>query len=633
MSARPRSWAALLRLAAPHRRAFALVGLLTLLATAADLVEPVIYRYAVNDIAGLFVESGGGHHVSSRALASDATDDAADDQSGVAGLEVAPHATGEPHRAGYVAPRTPEQTLRTLLIAVALLFVVNVVSQRLLLAADQLTVTLASRLEADLIQRTFGHVLRLPMQWFSRRATGGIGRQIDQSDHLAPIVRAAAHEIAPEVLRMAGAMAIMATQSWRLTLVALITLPPYIWIVTRSSRRLESGLERYYAMWEDVSGRIQDALAAIKTVKLSGAELRESARLREYSDAAYATHVERNRLANGYLFWQRALTHLSQALVLGYGGWLVLARQLTPGDVVMFVVYLDKLYSPIDSLTSLSVTLQENLASVKRALRLLAGGGEEARGAPLAPGPGAVEFRDVRFGYDASREVLRGVSFALAPGRVTALVGPSGAGKTTTVDLLLRLFEPAGGEIRIDGQRLADLDPAAVRAAVSVVAADGAIFRATLADNLRYKRPDASDAELLAAAHDAGLDRLLERLPDGLATEIGERGVGVSVGERQRIQIARALVSRPRVLILDEATANLDYATERDIRHAVLQRAPRPTTLVIAHRWSMVEHADHVIVLDGGQVRAAGTPAELIAAGGWFAEFAASAGENREAHA
>src|SRR5262245_66413093 len=344
-------------------------------------------------------------------------------------------------------------------------------------------------MESKLIVDTFGHVLRLPIRFFNHQASAGLARRIDQSDQVAPVVHAVSQQIAPEAIRLVAICAIMLTQNWTMSLVAVCLLPPYIWLARRAALRLQANLDPYYQLWEDISAQIADAIGAIKTVKLSGAEAREEEGLRKKSIGAYEVYLRRIKTAQGYYLSQTVLSNLSKALVLGYGGWLVLRHLLTPGDVVMFAAYLDRLYSPIDSLNGLAVSLQENLTSLRRAIKLRNSGPIEPAGAPLSEGKGRVEFRNVRFGYTPEREVLHGINLTLQPGKITALAGPSGAGKTTTADLLLKLFEPWSGEVFLDGQPLSKAGCSSVRASIGVVASDGAVFRGTLAENIRYKRP------------------------------------------------------------------------------------------------------------------------------------------------
>src|SRR5258705_8396396 len=455
-------WRTLFRLATPFRVRILIVIGLAALSTAPTLIEPLIYRVAVNDVAGLFVRKAQeqtGQEVDEVGSLQEAEPPAAQFQQ-IAIQIRAPHVTPhhkvqpheknsrhhaqylEPHRRGHVSPCTAEQTLNTFICAVGLMFALSVFGYLVWLVADNMSAKLASQIESSFIQSVFGHVLRLPLAFFGKRASGALAKQIDQADQVSPIVNAFTQTIVPETMTIVGASAIMVTQNWPLTLIAVVTLPPYLFVAWRSAKRLEKGLENYYGQWEDVSGRIQDSLSAIKTVKLSGAEDREIDKFRSASIAAYDAYIQRTRLGNKFIFWEHAITQLGNALVLGLGGWFALQHELTPGDVVMFVAYVGMLYDPIDSLTGLAVELQQYGIALRRALRLTEVSTETQTGNPLAPGPGKAEFKDVHFRYIADLEVLSVLSLTNKPGHVVGLVGSSGAGKTTTADLLLRFFEP-----------------------------------------------------------------------------------------------------------------------------------------------------------------------------------------------
>ncbi len=615
-----------------NKKSLALVVFISLLSTGASLVEPLVYREAINDISGLFVQKAKDETTRQLTDTTSVTSDSVDAADNPSLSSDEPDALDvfkskkEKHGKNFVASRTPEQAINTLLWAVGLIFLVNILGLLFAWLGENINVKFACQIEQGFIQRTFNHVLKMPLPFFSKRSSATLSKQINQSEEVSSIVNGVSQQILPEIISLLGILIIMFWQNSTLTFLALIVIPFYLLIAWRSANQLETGLNEYYDRWEEVSTRMQDALGGIKTVKLSGAEDRESAQFKNISGKAYHEYIKRTKLANRYVFWESALTKIASALVLGYGGYLTLENQLTPGDVVMFVAYLDRLYDPIDNLATLWVNMQQNVTSISRAFKLQSGD-EEKRGVELKIEKGKIEFENVHFGYNANKEVLKGLSFIIQPGKVTALVGGSGAGKTTAVDLLMKLYEPHHGKILIDGQDLALADPASVRSQIGMVAADGAIFRGTLADNIHYKKGEATDEEVQVAAVAAGLKVILERLPDGLQTMVGESGFGLSVGERQRIQIARVLVAKPKILILDEATANLDYATEAEVKKTVAEIRKENTVIVIAHRYSMVRDADHVIVLSQGKITEQGTPDELHAKGGWFAKFAKAAEE------
>ena len=634
-------WKSIFRLIIPKKKQFLLVVLISLLSTGVSLIEPLIYREAINDIAGIFVKQA--KDDTRKELGVDENGEPIPPQdlkTSVDSLQVTSDTLASstksfdgttqkrvkhPHSKNKVSGRTPLEALTTLMWAVAVLFVASVIGYGLKLVGDNMNVRLACGIEQGFIQSTFGHVLKLPLSFFAKRSSGALSKQINQQEEVSGIVNGFSQQILPEIISLSGIVAIMFWQNVTLTFVSLAIIPLYLLIAVRSANKLESGLAGYYERWEEVSALIQDALGGIKTVKLSGAENREVMRFQKAGDGAYSDYIKRSKMAHRYIFWENVLTRISSTLVLGYGGYLALENRLTPGDVVMFVAYLDRLYEPIDSLSSLWVELQQNVASVARAFKLIDNTVEEKKGKELKITHGLVEFKNVHFSYGPDREILKGVSFKIRPSKATAIVGTSGAGKTTAIDLMMKLFEINSGELLIDGENLAHCDSSSVRSQIGIVNADGTIFRGSLADNIRYKRPEATDDDVMNAALAAGMEGTLNRMPDGLRTTVGESGFGLSVGERQRIQIARVLVSKPKILVLDEATANLDFATEAEVKKTVNEIRKEHTVIIIAHRYSMVRDADYVLVFSGGAVMEEGTPAELIAKGGWFYDFANAA--------
>lgn len=483
------------------------------------------------------------------------------------------------------------------------------------------------QIRRDLVFR----LVRLRVPELDRRPPGDLIARVTSDSAL---VQNAATEglvmVANGVLSILGAVILMGVVHLGLLAVTAGVLLAVALVMVLILPRIREAVARGQESVGAVGAALDRTLGAARTVKANGAERRETALAGEAIEGAYRAGL----LGARYVAMVKVLSGVSiQAAflaVLGVGGALVASGELEAAALIAFLLYVFYLASPIGSLVAGLSMLQQGLGAVGRIEQVKHMPVEDDVDVPDRPagprGAGAppVEFREVRFSYPDRAPALRGISYTVPGGTQTALVGLSGAGKTTMFALLQRFHEPAAGQILIDGVDIATLPRAEVRRRIAYVEQESPVMAGTIEDNLRYAATDASPEDIAEVLRLTRLDTLIERLPDGLRTEVGNRGVTLSGGERQRLAIARALLRRPEVLLLDEATAQLDASNERALRDAVDQAARRCTVILIAHRLSTVTEADQIVVLEHGLVRAAGTHRELVEADVLYRELASS---------
>ncbi|NUT10253.1 MAG: ABC transporter ATP-binding protein [Nonomuraea sp.] len=506
--------------------------------------------------------------------------------------------------------------------------------------------TIGEGLILDLRTSVFDHVQRMPVAFFMRTRTGAlvsrlnndvIGAQRAFTDTLS--------SVAGNLVQLVLTLTVMIGISWQITLLALLLLPVFVLPARRMGVRIarlrREAADHNAAMGTQMTERFSAPGATL--VKLFGRPARESA---EFAARARRVRDIGVRSAMNQSVFVTALTLVSAlalALVYGLGGFYALRDQLEPGAVVSLALLLTRLYAPLTALASARVDVMSALVSFERVFEVLDLKPliQERPGAREVPeGPVAVEFDDVRFAYPSAdkvslasleevatldsrggEEVLHGVSFTALPGQMVALVGSSGAGKSTIAQLLPRLYDVDSGAVRLGGVDVRDLTFDAIRDTLGMVTQDGHLFHETIRENLLLARPEASEQEIWDALTRARLSTLIASLPDGLDTVVGERGYRLSGGERQRLTIARLLLARPRVVILDEATAALDSTSEAAVQAALGEALEGRTAVVIAHRLSTVRAADLILVIEDGRVAERGTHAELLALGGRYEEL------------
>ncbi len=484
---------------------------------------------------------------------------------------------------------------------------------------SQLLGVAGQRAITSLRQRVHDHVLRLPITRFDSSQSGTlVSRVMTDAEGIRNLVGTGIVHLVGGIITASVVLGILCWLNWRLTLGIVVLLIIFGAVLAKTFSSMRPLFRQRNKLQGEISGSLGQVLAGMRTVKIFTAEERLKASFAKDTDRLF--DLVRQTLTG--FSWSGAVTlvvlALVGALVVVLGGHDLVEGRMTTRDLVQYIAFTMLLAAPIGQLASIGTQMTEAFAGLDRIRDLLASPVERADGTPCPVLQGRVTFTNVGFAYDAGRPVLHDISLTVEPGKTVALVGPSGSGKTTLVSLVLALAQPTDGLIHVDDLDLGHLDLTSYRRQLGVVLQDNWLLDASVADNLRFSRPDATDAQVQEALQAASADGFVAALPEGLNTLVGERGVKLSGGQRQRLAIARALLADPRILVLDEATSALDSESEAEIQGALARLRAGRTTFVIAHRLSTIRHADEILVLDQGRIVERGTHTALLATAGLY---------------
>jgi ATP-binding cassette subfamily B protein len=489
-------------------------------------------------------------------------------------------------------------------------------------AQGWLSALLGNQLTHDIRCQLYQHLQFLSLRFYDKRQLGSVISRVNQdTGQLQSFLVWGSQDLIVNLLLILGIGTMLFVLDYRLALVVCVPAPFVVVLSRLFWRRIRRYMHRLFHRWSRLNSILNESLTGLRVVKVFGQERREIGRFATGSQDLAAAGVHTERL------WAVMFSGLSLLITLGtlmvwyVGGRQVLLGSVTVGTLIAFLAYVEMFYRPIQYMSMLLNWASRSLTAAERVFEVLDTKIEVEDAEDAVPMPtmeGRIEFRDVTFGYDSHRPVLRHITFEVAPGEMIGLVGHSGAGKSTTINLLCRFYDVDEGEILIDGVPVRKIRIEDLRRHIGVVPQDTFLFSGTIAENIAYAKPGATKEEIIRAAKVANAHDFILRKPDGYESVLGEGGQGLSTGERQRLAIARAVLHDPRILILDEATSQVDVETEQQIQEAIARLAKGRTTVAIAHRLSTLKNADRLIVLKNGEIAEMGTHDELIAQEGEF---------------
>ena len=489
------------------------------------------------------------------------------------------------------------------------------------MASDYYSLKLGQQMTWSLAGDLFRHLQRLSLLFHTKRAVGDLIQRVTSDCYsVDTLLTGAVLPALQALLTLVAIFVVMWAVEWRLTLLAVGVVPFIVLAIRHFGRPMKDSSREMRDSEGRMSAVVEQTLGAIPAVQAFTRERHQERTFHQHAQQTVHAYVRATFAGMRFQLFTGLATALGTAAVIYVGGTLALEGAITAGTIVVFVSYLASLYDPIEQLSHTAQTIQEAAAETDRVMEIIeiepaVGDRPGARDRPLA---GPIRYEGVSFGYEPERPVLHEVSLAADPGEVLAIVGPTGAGKTTLVSLLVRFFDPWQGRVTVGGTDVRDFTLHSLRRQIALVLQDPFLFPTTIADNIALGRPDAPREQIVAAARAANAHQFIERLPDGYDTLVGERGATLSGGEKQRLSIARAFLKDARVLILDEPTSALDARTEGLLLDALERLMRGRITLVIAHRLSTIRGADEIVVLDGGRVVERGSHARLMHVGGLY---------------